>query len=165
MALSMACFEASYIVTNVSMLNSEASKFDTNFADEITNSDPSFSSWYYSRSYFLSLPMLAWCNSMRRLRLEDLEDFWSADERREIQSWVQETLDVLERDNETKDDWSHSNTRLAKDTSIANHAQRNAEQSYEDLWTRVTRWTNSRKPSSSVIPIQKSGLSSRCFCS
>jgi len=94
MALSMACLGAINIVVNVPKIIIEASKFHNNFA-EVAKSDPSFTSWFHSRPDLLRPFVFAWCNAMRRLRIEDLEDFWSEDERKRVSSLVFKTVDVI----------------------------------------------------------------------
>jgi len=104
MALPMACLETTNIVVNVPKLIIEASKFYTNFA-EVAKSDPSFTSWFHSRPDLLHPFVFAWCDSLRRLRIEDLEDFWSEDERKRVSSLILKTVDVIERLNKTRVDW------------------------------------------------------------
>jgi len=132
MASLQAAFLNATIVSFVPKLIAETSDFHANFA-EVMKSDPSFTSWFHLRPYLLTPPVYAWCNAMRRLRLEDLGGLWNEEERKRVESLLSKTLKIVERTNEIRDDWCLYDAHLADDTSITSDAVRRSKQSQEDL--------------------------------
>lgn len=132
MASLQVAFLNATIVSFVPKLIAETSDLHANFA-EVMKSDPSFTSWFHSRPYLLTPPVYAWCNAMRRLRLEDLGDLWNVEETKRVKSLPFKTLEIVERTNEIRDDWCLYDTHLTDDTSVISDAARKSEQSHEDL--------------------------------
>jgi len=99
-----ACYQVVSIVRHVAAIISGTCSLHAKIG-QVVEADPAFAAWSELQPMLIKehFSLTAWCNEMRRARLEDLDDFWTAKQREVFEKLVLDILNLVDTTDQALD--------------------------------------------------------------